>query len=146
MRSSGLINLSRILSVLAAVFVIAAADVSAQGCNSSITFTGQPRLGARVTMTISGSAQCHSCLWISKNPGPIQIGSVVVPIGVPLLNALDYGQLPASGSINVPIVIPTNPNTVGLTLYFTNVSFPSAQGPTLSNVVFSPAASLTIVP
>jgi hypothetical protein len=65
---------------------------------------------------------------------------------VPLLNALDYGQLPAAGSITIPLTIPNDPNLIGLSLYFTNVSFPSAQGPTLANIVFSPAATLTIVP
>jgi hypothetical protein len=141
-----LASISTLLRVLALVGALCSAPLAAQGCASTITFTGQPSLGAQITMTIQGSSQCHSCLWVSKNPGPTQVGSVTVPIGVPLLNALDYGQLPAAGSITIPLTIPNDPNLIGLSLYFTNVSFPSAQGPTLANIVFSPAATLTIVP
>lgn len=146
MRFHAFARAARVAAVAIAFVVAPLASLSAQGpCASSITFNGTPRIGTTISMTISGSSQCHSCLWISKNPGPTQVGSVTIPIGVPLLNALDYGQLPPSGSITLPIIIPNDPNIIGLQLFMTNVSFPSNQGPTLSNVEFSPAAVLTFV-
>lgn len=124
-----------------------AGEAAAQGpCASTVTVNGPPRIGTRITLTISGSSSCHSCLWISKNIGPTQIGPVVVPIGVPLLNALDYGQLPPSGTIVVPINIPNDPNIIGLQLFLTNASFPSNQSPTFTNVEFSPAVVITFAP
>ena len=119
----------------------------AQGpCASTVSFVGAPRIGAQISMVVSGSNLCHSCLWISKNAGPTVIPPVTIPIGLPLLNWLDYGAIPPSGSFTVPISIPADPNLIGLSLYFSNVSFPSNQTPSVTNLQFSPAAILTFLP
>ena len=143
-------KLSNVLGGLALGLVALTAAPTAlvaQGpCASTITITGTPRIGTQISMTVTGSALCHSCIWVSKNQGPTQIGPITIPIGLPLLNAIDYGPLPPSGTITLPISIPNDPNLIGLQLYFTNVAYPQGSGPSLTNIEFSPAVVMTFVP
>ncbi len=128
-----------------AVFVSAAATTNAQ-CATTVTLNGVPRIGTQVQLVISGPTSCHACLWISKNPGPTMIGNIVIPIGLPLLNFADLGPLPMSGQVVTPVNIPNDPNLIGLQLFFTNVSYPAGQVPSPTNVMFSPALTVTIQP
>ena len=137
----------RLFALVGILALVPMSGLSAQvNCSSNITITGQPRIGTTIQFQVTGTVGCHSCVWISKNPGPVQIGPVTIPIGLPLLNVVDFGTLPPSGSYTVPLQVPADPNTIGLQLFFTDVSFPSAVGPTIQNVRFSPAAVITIVP
>lgn len=114
------------------------------GCQQSVFIGASPTIGTTVNFCVSAAPACTGC-WIgSLFPGPVQVGPINLPIGVPLLFEVML-QLPVSANVCFPLAIPSNQNLVGVTVYLTfatlNTAAPPPSGLGLLN--FSPRFDVT---
>ncbi|HED65523.1 MAG TPA: hypothetical protein ENJ09_08200 [Planctomycetes bacterium] len=109
-------------------------------CAPAGWMTGEPRIGHTVTFTMAAAPGCHGCLAYSTDPGPSQLGALVLPIGAPA-HVLLPGIAPSSGTVSRSITIPQDPTLVGNTYYFAVATI--SGGGVLE---FSEAFDITILP
>jgi hypothetical protein len=113
-------------------------------CRTAVFLRGEPRIGNHVGICVHGSNGCHACLEASFFPGPTNYNGMVIEIGLPILASFDLGNF-VNGATEfcLPLDIPNSPALVGLTLYFVNATFQTAN-PVL--FMTSPQFSMTIAP
>lgn len=85
-------------------------------CTGGGWLVGAPCIGNTISLVMSTPAGCHGCLGVSTDPGPIILGSVVIPIGMPFHVLVASFGAPAMPVVK-PITIPNDPLLVGLTIY-----------------------------
>ena len=78
-------------------------------------------IGTTIELCATSAAGCHGCLLVSADPGPTQIGSILVPIGLPLLATIVFPVFPQA-PICAPLTIPDNPQLVGMSLYMNSAA------------------------
>lgn len=91
---------------------------NAVGCAPAAWMSGEPCIGNTVTFTMSSTAGCHGCLFMSRNPGPTVFNGVSYDIGVPVTDILIAIPFPATSVISKDITIPNNTNLVGKDFHF----------------------------
>ena len=140
---------NRAPSSVAAKFQIAGRNGEESGflgnggdCDISFFTTADPRIGTTFDICQSGPEGCHDCMWVSLTPGPVTVGGIELPIGLPILFGFDFGEFGPNQEFCQPLSVPNDPLLIGTTLYFAVATFP-ASDPT--NVSLSSAFELTIV-
>jgi hypothetical protein len=95
-------------------------------CRTALYTVGNTSPGGQFDLCVTGEDGCHACIWVSTSPGPTQVGSITVPIGLPLTSAFDLGNFGLNGAGNVfciPYVVPNNPALSGTSFYAVNVTY-----------------------
>jgi hypothetical protein len=89
---------------------------NAPACGPAGWYVGNPAPGGMVELVLSGSPGCFGGILVSPDPGPTNVGGVLVPIGFPALVAID-GIIPQNLLLTQQVPIPPNPLLSGITFY-----------------------------
>jgi hypothetical protein len=87
-------------------------------CAPSLFAIGEPRIGTRIQICANAGRGCHGCVLVSANPGPIRIGNVLLPIGLPILHTIILPPFAGTRPNCETLSIPDDPNLRGVRIYF----------------------------
>ena len=94
-----------------------AADLTLDGQADLLRLLGQP-----ITLAIDGPPGAHALLLVSTLPGPSMVAGHELPVGLgPTLVALDFGALPASGTLEIAASVPFADELVNVDVYLAAV-------------------------
>jgi len=113
-------------------------------CRTALYTVGDTSPGQTFFLCATGTYGCHACIWASAIEGPVTIGGVTLPIGLPLEVQFTLGNFGLGGAGNsfcVPVAVPNNQQLVGYEFYAANVTFYALQ---IANFDFSPAVKVRI--
>jgi hypothetical protein len=86
----------------------------------------------------SAQPGCHGCMVAGFNPGPFQVGDLIVPFGPPWI--VLQSQTMAFSTASLSITVPNNPIYAGMTLLFGSLTY----GYPIVAPSFSQVATITI--
>src|SRR5262245_44257348 len=113
-------------------------------CRVAVFSRGSHEIGQNMTLSVVGGEQCRAFLGVSPTPGPVDLGVVVIPVGLPLLFSYDLGYLPLGvPEANLQVFVPHAPELIGFTGYMTALTHPYQQE-LFGQFGFAPAYAFTI--
>jgi hypothetical protein len=87
-------------------------------CSPGLYAVGPTQIGQTFQLCAGGGRDCHGCVLVSLNPGPIQFGTFLLPIGLPILHTFVLPPFAQENVFCAPLTIPDQPWLRGLNLYF----------------------------
>jgi len=113
-------------------------------CRTAVFLRGTPQIGGNVVLSVIGGEQCRAFFGLSATEGPTQLGTFVLPIGLPVLFTYDFGYLPLiAPEVGLPVFIPFAPELIGFTAYMTSLTHPYLMDQ-VGPWSFAPAYAVTI--
>src|SRR5262245_24098553 len=90
-------------------------------CVPGLWVYGSTCLGNTFTLVQSAQPGCHGCMLAGFNPGPFQVGDLIVPFGPPWIVLQSQTMAFSTSSLN--ITVPNNPIYAGMTILVGSLTY-----------------------
>ena len=97
---------------------------NAPGAGAGTWVVGTPSIGATVDFVMNGAPGSVGCVVTSLSPGPIMVGNLTIPIGLPMFPVI-VGVVPPTTTIVQEAMIPVMPALIGTEFFFATALFTS---------------------